>query len=224
VRTKKSVEKGAHAHIFSRPIPEEKGTCGFVQGVPTGARRAISAKKTLWRVQSLRSLERILTMSSRSTTVVDLIQQLAYQSSGFGTTSDFGVTASRTPNSQNSEKARTVDCGQFDPSDHFGNSGFISLERSQKYLFTLTPESRKGLSSVKLNGGNTSWRSVEDPRAIVSCKGVRGLRRVPLQSPISSIEIGVVGSNPMRVLRSCANFHFGNSRIGAKRDFRVTTS
>jgi hypothetical protein len=36
VRTKKSVEKGAHAKIFSRPMPEEKGTCGFVQGVPTG--------------------------------------------------------------------------------------------------------------------------------------------------------------------------------------------
>jgi hypothetical protein len=26
-------------------VPEDKGTCGFVQGVPTGARRAISAQK-----------------------------------------------------------------------------------------------------------------------------------------------------------------------------------
>jgi hypothetical protein len=176
VRTEKSVEKGAHAQIFSRPMTEEKGTYGFVQGVPKGARRAISAKKTLWRVQSLRSSERILTMSSRSMTVVDLIQQLAYRSSGFGTTSDFGVTASRNPNSRNSEKAKTIDCGQFEPSDHFRNSGFVSLEHSQKYLVTLTPESQNGLSSVKSNGGNTSWRSVEEPRAIESCKGVRGLR------------------------------------------------
>jgi hypothetical protein len=44
-RTEKSVESWACAQIFSRPVPEDKGTCGFVQRVPTGAQRAISVQK-----------------------------------------------------------------------------------------------------------------------------------------------------------------------------------
>jgi hypothetical protein len=95
------------------------------------------------------------------------------------------------------------------------------LECRPKPLVTLTPESRKGLSSVKSNGGNTSWRSVKDLRAIGYCKEVRGLRRVPFQLPISSGEIGVTGSNPTRVVGSCANLNFRNSGIGATSDFGV---
>jgi hypothetical protein len=43
VITEKSVKKGARAQIFSRPMPKEKETYGFVQGVPTRAQRAILA-------------------------------------------------------------------------------------------------------------------------------------------------------------------------------------
>jgi hypothetical protein len=46
-RTKKSVEKGVRLQIFSRPVPEDKGTCGFIQRVPAGARRSISAQKKI---------------------------------------------------------------------------------------------------------------------------------------------------------------------------------
>jgi hypothetical protein len=77
---------------------------------------------------------------------------------------------------------------------------------------------------VKSNGRNTSWRSVEDLRAIRSCKEARGLKRVPFQSTISSREIGVVGSNPTRFVGSCANSHFGNSGIGVTSDFGVKSS
>jgi hypothetical protein len=35
----------APTQIFSRSVPEDKGTCGFVQGVPTGSRREISTQK-----------------------------------------------------------------------------------------------------------------------------------------------------------------------------------
>jgi hypothetical protein len=41
-RTEKSTEK-----VFSRPVPEDEGTCGFIQRVPAGARRAISAQKKI---------------------------------------------------------------------------------------------------------------------------------------------------------------------------------
>jgi len=46
-RTKKSAEKGVHTKIFSRPMLENKGTCGFIQRVPAGIRRAISAQKKI---------------------------------------------------------------------------------------------------------------------------------------------------------------------------------
>jgi hypothetical protein len=46
-RTKKSVEKGAHAQIFSRPVPEDKGTYGFIQRFLARARRAILAQKKI---------------------------------------------------------------------------------------------------------------------------------------------------------------------------------
>jgi len=36
---------GCAHKFFSRPVPEDKGTCGFVQRVPTRAQRAISVQK-----------------------------------------------------------------------------------------------------------------------------------------------------------------------------------
>jgi hypothetical protein len=36
--------KRRHAQVFSRPVPEDEGTYGFIQRVPAGARRAISAQ------------------------------------------------------------------------------------------------------------------------------------------------------------------------------------
>ena len=46
-RTEKSVEKGARTQIFSRPVPEDKGTYGFIQRVLAGAQRAISTQKKI---------------------------------------------------------------------------------------------------------------------------------------------------------------------------------
>jgi hypothetical protein len=72
---------------------------------------------------------------------------------------------------------------------------------------------------VESNGKNTSWRSVKDPRAIRSSNEVRGLRKVPFQSPIILGEIVTIGSNSTRVVGSRANLHFRNSRIGETSDF-----
>jgi hypothetical protein len=36
--------KRRRMQVFSRPVPEDEGTYGFVQRVPAGARRAISAQ------------------------------------------------------------------------------------------------------------------------------------------------------------------------------------
>jgi hypothetical protein len=69
-----------------------------------------------------------------------------------------------------------------------------------------------------MDEGNTSWRSVKDPRAIRSCKEARRLRRVPFRSAIISGEIVAIGSNSTRVVGSHANSHFGNSGIGVAKD------
>jgi hypothetical protein len=48
-----------------------------------------------------------------------------------------------------------------------------------------------------------------------------GVKASAFSTPIRSGEIVVVGSNPMRVVGSRANSHFGNSWIGATSDFGV---
>jgi hypothetical protein len=46
----------------------------------------------------------------------------------------------------------------FEPSDHFGDSEFVSPECKPKSLVTLTPESREGLLSVEFQDfGNSGF-------------------------------------------------------------------
>jgi hypothetical protein len=56
-----------------------------------------------------------------------------------GRTHHFGIRNQRGP--------LIVNC--FDPSDHSGDSEFVSPECKPKSLVTLTPESREGLLSVE---------------------------------------------------------------------------
>jgi hypothetical protein len=55
------------------------------------------------------------------------------------------------PPPRHQESTRIVDNGQFEPTDHFGDSGFVSLECKTKSLVTLILELRKGFSKCEIS-------------------------------------------------------------------------